>query len=95
MSNTVTVHISADGAYPELARRDQVRGLLTSIGGMKRLNGPPAAILVGRTKHGRPVALEVNMATLAVAVDQLRRAHGIDFGDVDVEQAPPAPKAAV
>lgn len=88
MSNTVHVHISADGAFPELVRRDQVRGLLTAVGGVRRLNGPPAALLVGRTKHGRPIAMEVNLATLAVAVDALRRAHGIELEDGPaVEQA--------
>ncbi len=81
--NVVHVHANADGAFPELTRHDQIRGLLTAVGGVRRLNGPPAALLVGRTRHGRPIALEVNLATLAVAVFELAVAHGI----VDIPNA--------
>lgn len=74
----IHVHVDASGAFPELVRKEQVRGLLTGVGGIKRLNGPPAAILVGRTRHGRPIALEVNLASLVVSVEVLRRAYNID-----------------
>lgn len=89
MSHDVKVYIDASGAFPELVRRDQVRGLLVGLGGIRRLNGPPAAIVVGRTKHGRPIALEVNLATLVVAVNALREAYGLD------DAALPEPETAV
>lgn len=82
---TIHVHANADGKFPELTRRDQIRGLMTGLGGVRRLNGPPAVLIVGRTTYGRPIALEANLATLVVAVQDLARAHGIDF---DMTPAP-------
>ncbi len=63
---------------PELTEENRVRALLTAIGGIPRERGPAAAVIVGKTRDGQSVAMEVNLVTLVTCVEVLKSSYGID-----------------